>query len=330
MKLYQTDLQKEAAKIPTKVDFDTVKNDRGLLTTEDEKYKYGLSILGEQGEETVLQYLQEYGRKNWIIVRNLWMNYFGPFENDLTLFTGHKMYTFEIKHFKGEYTYNNGLSKIDGVRRNINPIHQARRNCSNVQEIVNETSVNVPVEGALIFSGMDNFVEIQSEVTDLEIIPRNYLYTYIRKIVQEEKNHRGRSLNFQMLMAQLEKYEIEKRFIPEPLSKDDMLRIKRGIYCAHCKSYDIQIRKHIVTCRCGFIENREEATVRTICDYGVLNYDKELTRKELLVFFNGQVSKTYLVNILNKHFIRVSKNSYTYYINKKLPYFRIKISFNID
>jgi hypothetical protein len=330
MRIYQTDLQKEAAKRPTKVDFDTVKNDRGLLTTDEEKYKYRLSVLGEQGEETVLQYLQKYGMKDWLVVRNLWMNYFGPFENDLTLFTSHKMHVLEIKHFKGEYTYNNGLSKLDGVRRNINPVHQARRNYSNVQEMMNEISASVRVEGALVFSGVDNFVDIQSEVADLQIIPRNYLYTYIRKIVQEEQSHRGRALNPEILIAQLEKYEIEKRFVPEPLSKEEMMKTKRGIYCAHCKSYDIQVRKHVITCRCGFIENREEATVRTICDYGVLNYDKELTRKELLVFFNGQLSKTYLINILNKHFTRVAKNSYTYYINKKLPYFRIKFSFDIE
>lgn len=328
MIIHQTELQKEVAKEPTKLDFETVRYNRGLITTDTEKYAYNRLVAGEMGEATVLKYLKEYGREHWIVVPNLWMNHFGPFEPDLILLTTHKPYVFEIKQFKGEYSYNDGISKIDNIQRNIHPIHQARRNYKNVQEMVNKVYSNMTVEGALIFSGVDNFVDIQSEVHDLQIVPRNYLYVYIRKIIQEENRFKETPLNTNTLLSQFEKYEIENSFLPEPLSKEEMAKVQKGIYCANCKSYNVQIKRYTITCKCGFIETREEATVRTICDYGVLNFDKELTKKELLVFFDGQVSRNYLSKILDKHFTKVNKGGHSYNINKKLPY--SKLSFKYD
>lgn len=77
-------------------------------------------------------------------------------------------------------------------------------------------------------------------------------------------------------------------------------------------------------------ESREEAIIRTICEYGVLNFDKALTTGKLLDFLNNQISRTNLLKVLKENFEMVYNSKYTYYLNKKLPYHKISREFHIS
>lgn len=326
MIIHQTALQKEVIKRLTELDFYLAADKHHLLKSEKEIYKLNRLLAGAEGERIALEYLKKFGKSHWVILPNFWMNYFGPFECDFILLTNYKCYLFEIKNYRSEFVYKDGIVKIDGIQRNFNPIHQTRRNYQNLQEIINKIFPHITVEGATIFTGINNAVFIKSEVSDIKIIPRSYLKWYIDQIIKEEQNSRGQPIDIKGLISQLLKFEIQQSYLPDAISQDRMSTAKKGIYCAKCHSYHVKVNRFSIECRCGYQEDRENAILRAIYDYAVLNYDKKLTTNNLLDFLNRQVSKTYLLKILNQHFTTVKKSSESHYIINDFSEFKSKLN----
>src|SRR5699024_9901468 len=79
----------------------------------------------------------------------------------------------EIKNYFGDFTFKEGISTLNQRHLTVNPVFQARRACSNLQEIFQKEKLTVPIEGSLIFVGVDNYVQIQSEISNLNIVTRN-------------------------------------------------------------------------------------------------------------------------------------------------------------
>src|SRR5690625_2983401 len=98
MNLLKTKLQKENAGLPTELEFSTIASLRNLHKTKTEKYRHRRLVKGAIGEEIVFEYLKTYGQKHWLIFRNIWLDYYGEFECDFVVFTGHKFYILEVKN----------------------------------------------------------------------------------------------------------------------------------------------------------------------------------------------------------------------------------------
>lgn len=157
MQIYQTNYQKEIAELyPTKID-----------------------------------YLQTYGKKHWIVLKKFWQNYSGRFETDIILFTQYKGYVIEIKNYKGEYSYNDGIIKINGRIRSANPFHQARRAYTNLENICLDHSYPTKFQGIVIFAGQ---------------LSRSYLTKIIKK-------------NFEVIENGSHSYIINKKFPFPTISK---------------------------------------------------------------------------------------------------------------
>ena len=60
---------------------------------------------GDQGEQKVLSYLQQFGSEHWWILPNLWLDYFRKFECDLLLLTSVGIYPFEIKNYAANLNF---------------------------------------------------------------------------------------------------------------------------------------------------------------------------------------------------------------------------------
>lgn len=209
-------------------------------------------------------------------------------------------------------------------------VQQAKNASIKIQELCQKVDRSIEVQGVLVFISADNHVEIKSDIGNLDVVPRAQLLNYIKEIVYEEQRSNRKPLDPKKLITYCEKFETSPPNPLVPISPAQMKKARKGIYCARCQSYNITNTKLYVKCNCGLEESREEAVVRTICDYGVLNFESPLRREEILSFLNEQVSRTYLISIIYKHF-RVSKNyRYTYFENKRLPYVKIKEDFQID
>lgn len=313
-------------KEPTKLDVERIVYQRTFSPSRDDYYKLKNLEAGVLGEQTVFNYLKKYGLDDWIVVRNIWLNHGGPFEADLILLTNHGPYLFEVKNYSSEFIFEKGVSSFNGQINSGNPINQTSRNTINLQNIWNR----VNVRGFLVLVGVDNYVEINSEIPDIKVVKRNELKREIGKIVKREDDYRGRPNNKKYLLKQLEKHEIERYHGPKPLSKKQLSRLRKGIYCLNCKSFDVDIKRKTVECACNFTEERELAILRTICEYGVLTFDKDLKVGNLAKFFGNQVSRLSIRKVLTKYFVKISNGSHTFYVNRGLPLDKLYKELNID
>lgn|SRR5699024_836579 len=324
MNLLQTKLQKENAALPTELEFSTIASHRNLHKTEDEKYKHKRLVKGAIGEEIVFEYLKTYGQKHWIVVRNLWQNYYGEFECDFAIFTGHKFYILEVKNYTGFFTFKDGISKRNGQKINGNCFQQVRRAYTNIQNICKEVSPAIPVEGAVIFPNVNNHIHILSEINDVSVVPRTYLKLFIDEMIRDREKHFNPRIKVEKVIQHLEKYEIVNSHFPEPYSKNQMKFAQRGICCMKCHSFDLTIHKHYVSCKCGFKESCGSAVLRSIYEYCVLTYSQNFTRQEISFFIDNQYSKSFILKVINNNFTKINSNKYTKYLNVLTPQFRLQ------
>lgn len=321
MIIHQSRLSSLSIQMPTLLDYKRVLKRRDILKYED----YGPSLYnletGESGEQELLTFLRDYGQKHWIVIRNLWMNHRGEFESDIVLITYHACYVFEVKNYIGHFEYENSLSRINGTNLPNNAISQAERAYIHLTNICHEISPSITTHGALIFIGEHNTVDILTKVSGVKVLSRNELRRYIETIANEEAIYPYAPIDSSKIIAHFEKYEITNPYKIQTVREETLAKVRKGIYCSKCFSYAIETSKLYITCACSHRERREEAVLRTICEYGVLNFEKESVGiRELLEFMDNQMNESYLRRILKKHFKMNRKNSHTTYQITHLPY----------
>lgn len=328
--VYQTDRLKENAKEPTQLDIERIIDQRSYHRTSQQKEQLRWLEAGEEGERIVFNYLEKYGKEDWVVIRNLWMNNGGPFEADFILLTNHGSYLLEVKNYTSDFIYEEGIVSFNEHKNSGNPIFQTRRNTINLENICLRSSNHGPVQGALILVGADNYTEINSRIDDIDIVDRTQLRHYIQQIVGKDHSIEGEFFNKKYLIRQFERFEINRYHGPNPVSKETINHLKKGIQCPHCKSFYKKTNQKIIQCTCGFMEEREIAVLRTICEYGVLNFTENLKIGELVNFLGGAISRGSLRKILRKYFQEVRNGRYTYYTNLKLPIYKLYKRLNIN
>lgn len=329
MPILQTNIQKENAKFPTRLEVLRELGKRGALDDEMKKELYKLE-LGNCGEQTVLKWLQEFGLNHWRVVRNLWLYRNGNFECDLILLTTAKICHFEIKNYTKDFAYQSGQCYFDGEKMSHNTISQAQRVFINFENILRNENIHVPLESIIVFASQHSEVNIKDTIQDVTIKTLNQLRDYIFQIAADEKSYRGERLDIRHFMQLIEKYEVANPpFQAEPITKETEHRLQKGILCSQCGSFDIDTSKSLIVCDCGMCEPRENAIIRTICEYGVIHFDKELVTADVLDFFDQEISRNTLFKYLDKHFERVGNNRGLHFINKTIPIKRCYVDFDL-
>lgn len=330
MIIHQTMLQKELAKLPNVLDFKRAVVHREIEDSKEIINQVRRLEAGVAGENLLVQKLKEFGKTDWTIIRNLRLKDFSTFEMDLVLLTRSCVYLFEVKNYTGSFEFNQGNSYFNGIELNSNIIQQTRNAFVNLKNICSEYSRNIRIKGILVFIGENNQVSIQSDTGDIRVLKLTDLHAFIREITEEENLNRFPTFDIEGLLAHLETFEITNNYLPVPLTAEEIELARGGISCSRCLSYDVTISRNYIKCSCGLHEPREEAMVRTICEYGMLTYDRDLTKGEVFKFLDGNASEKYLIKILQQHFETVNKNRYTYYENYQLPYNLIREHFYIE
>lgn len=284
---------------------------------------------GAGGEEFVMDMLATYGQSHWVVLRNLWLDCQGPFECDLAVITHAGFYPFEIKNYAGHFQFLNGNCLLNQKKIGYNPIYQANKSAVNMENMLREKFPSIHVGGALLFVGEHNMVEVHDSVDNIRIVMRNELRNFIWDIANQERHHQGPILNKDAILKWLEKYKTDNPFGPDPVSSVTADKLHKGICCSHCGSFELDTSKAYISCSCGMHEPRETAIVRTICEYGVIHYDKDLVTTDVLAFFDGQISRTNLLIYLNRHFTKLGKKKGARFLNKARPIHIVRDEFSL-
>ena len=306
--------QIEDAQFPTRLEHYTELNKRNALST-DHKNEFARLKSGFEGEQTILDYIEKYGEPHWKVFQNIWLNYYGKFEVDCMLVTHDQIYLFEIKHYTGHYIFQNSQCSCNGQKIGHNAINQAQKSHINFQNFLRQNQFNASVIGALIFTGIDCEISVHDDVDDLQIVTRNQLRNFIWQIRHTERNNSRSPIDTDHLIQIIDSYEINSPFLPEPISDETHSLLQKGIQCSQCHSFEIDTSKLYISCKCGMSEPRENAIVRTICEYGVIHFDKDLAITDILDFFNRDYSRGTIVKYLNKYFSQISTGRHIKYAN---------------
>ena len=248
-------------------------------------------------------------------MQNFWLDYFGTLECDGLLVARRDLYVLEVKNYSGLYEYENGLSKLNGRELSVNPVYQTQKATMKVRELVSSRFPNIKVLGVLLFVGIDSQIRIKSEGLDILIVQRHELKSFIESIAEEELSGWSNGENLNNVVQFIQTHQTKNPYPVEPLTPEVFAGLQKGILCDNCENSKVIVTKKFVKCTCGFIESREKATIRTICEYGVLNFTKPLTANALLDFFNGQASRGYIIKVLKNHFRLISRGREDYYEN---------------
>lgn len=293
---------------------------REALDSNQQRELYQLE-LGKIGEERIMKWLQEYGEPHWTIRQNIWLSHYGTFECDFILFTTYKIYLFEIKNYSRKFELRNGQCYLGGKKIGHNPISQAQKVFVNFENLMHQSHYQVPIETAVLFVGEHCEVCIHDEIQDVKVLQLNQVREYLWEIAAEEKCYYGDPVDVSRIQHILDKNRGENYYLPKINSFATESRIRKGVMCSNCGSFDIDLSKSLVSClHCRIREPRENTIIRTICEYGVINFDKDLDIVKVINFFDGAYSKETLRKYMNKHFRLKSNYKRRWYINDTVPF----------
>lgn len=317
------------AQLPTRLELYTELNKRNALL-EDTKDEFTRLKSGLDGEQTILDYIKQYGEPHWKVLQNIWLDHYGKFEVDCMLVTRKQIYLFEVKNYTGHYVFQNSQCSCNGQKIGHNAINQAQKSYINFQDFLRQNQLNIPVTGALVFTGIDCEITVHDEVDDLKIVNRNQLRNFIWQIRNNERNYTKSRIDIDYIQQILEDYEINDPFLPAPISDETSSLLERGIRCSQCNSFEVDTSKSYVSCKCGMHEPRENAIVRTICEYGVIHFEKDLVTTDITDFFNGAYSRLTITKYLARHFERIGYGRGTKYRNPAKSIWKLLPELNLQ
>ena len=165
MEEMQTMTQKSLIKYPTRLEiFRELDKREGLVRDKKLREEYVRLKKGAEGELALVHYLKKYGEEHWVILRNVWLDFYGEFEIDLLLITRAGLYAFEVKNYTGKLELVHSRCLMNGHTIGQNPFSQAQKVPIQLEKLFLHQPNPPKIQGVLIFIGENNRVEDRKSV----------------------------------------------------------------------------------------------------------------------------------------------------------------------
>lgn len=290
---------------------------RSKLTT-DQKRQLDRDEKGHYGETAYDDIIDENSSPSWYHFKNIWIDYLGHIQIDSLLITEGGVFLTDVKNYTSHYSYKNFMWTYQDkpLSKNIN--QQLLDNLIKCQSLGKLIPAMKDTQGNIAFINKRAIPNI------IDKMPVNYLlryqiYDWIDSLKQPVP---GNSIPIHKTVEQIKQF-----IVPNPYdhkyvcSDEDFQKLKRGIYCYKCGSFHLEIGSYFVSCSCGHQERTERAVLRTICEYGVLQSNKDLLVNTLYDFLDKKISKQFIYRKLQRFFVPVTgKIRTTCYKNPKMLY----------
>lgn len=275
-----------------------------------ENYRTG--FIGEG--EFLLMLLPEIP-KDWEVLADL--NFplaAGRMQIDVMLISPHKICHFEVKKLLQNYVYENGTWMCNGREIGNDFFIQMKRARGKLVENLQKIGVNVTVESKLILINEEDTVSIMDADQQNNYIKRWHVKGYLREIIQDTS---PALINPSKVAKEILKMTAPSHEGLNVRGSELVPYVRGGILCDSCGGGKIKYRQryHIQCKQCGSTESKERAILRTICDYGVLHYTKNLVLREVKAFINERSLDDTIRKVLRKHFDSVGYTKVREYVN---------------
>lgn len=290
---------------------------RGKLTT-DQKRQLDRDEKGHTGEIDYDQIIEENSSPSWYHFKNIWIDYLGHAQLDSLLITESGVFLTDVKNYTNHYAYTNFMWTYQNkpLSKNIN--QQLLDNIIKCQSLGKVIPALKDTQGTIVFINKRAIPNV------IDQMPVNYLlryqiYDWIDSLKQPVP---GNSIPIHKTVEQIKQFIIpnpyDQRYI---CSDDEFKKLKKGLYCCKCGSFHLEIRTYFVSCDCGYREKKERAVLRSICEYGVLQNNKDLSVDKLFEFLDQQIPRQFIYRKLQLFFAPIpGKNRTSSYKNPRMLY----------
>lgn len=285
---------------------------------------------GYEGEMLYDQIFDSIGHGNVLIYRDLFLSIDGSVtQYDTLIISDIGIISNEIKNFSGSVTFRDGSWYRGNFAIPNDAFSQLNRSVGKLMELRNTSRSDFKVSGKLIFPN-DNFTFHSDDQSNWnKIILRSGLRDYFRQFNQSGIVAGNK--------AQYISWLISSSIVENPYFKPevDKTRLKFGLYCGRCGSFNLSKKRFHLTCnKCGSTECNETHLLRAMNDYKFLFYNQPMTRNSLLEFIDYDLHFKAVSRALLKHCYTNNKGTRTTYtfkyfdfedaVNKSDAYMRYK------
>ncbi|WP_077618908.1 nuclease-related domain-containing protein [Bacillus sinesaloumensis] len=236
------------------------------------------------------------------------------FQIDSLLMTQKKSYIFEVKNFDGDFYIENDRMHMLTGKEIKNPLIQLSRSESLFRQLLQELRLNAVVESKIVF-----------------INPEFYLYDAPQKgpfVFHAQLNRFLKSLDNAAGTTGVSdgRLRFAKRLVDLHIAKSPFSKIpaytyeelEKGIVCKRgCLDYEDTNRQTLVCKKCGFVEDKETAVLRSIEEFKLLFPDKQITVNIIHEWCKVIKSKKTIQKVLTKNFDLILSGKGSYYVDKK-------------
>lgn len=283
---------------------------RRTQLTNVEKSWYKTFLKGYEGECLYDEIFEDVGHDDVLVYRDLYLKVGKSVtQYDALVINDEGIVVNEIKNYTGEYKVEGGDWFRNGQRISEEPIAQLNRSVGKLIGLKNSVNGKFLVGGKLIFVSDDFYLQNDDNSLWAKIVVRMDLRRYLRKFRGGKIGNKS-----QFIIRMLSENIVENPYIDNSVDEG---RLKRGLYCGQCGSFNLmKSRFHLVCSECGSKESNETHLLRAMSDYQVLFYGKPMTRTSFINFIGHCLTPRVVYRLLLKHCYVDKKGNQTAYIFK--------------
>ncbi len=240
---------------------------------------------------------------------------------DKLLQVGERLYLINVKNYSGNYQFKSGSWYHNNVILAHSIFTQIDRAHDILAKILSDSHINLQIVKVIVFMNANTKLDVQ-DPTDILTMSFGSFFDWMQRNIKEAE--------FLPMPNERPWQQTLQKFLVLPYkNKADfsMVRgrkLKVGIRCPNCGKFEWQVLRFSLRCKnrkCRFGESKEQAYVRTICEYGTLFFTQDLRFRNVRNFFGDVVNESYLRYILGKHFKPGGKKARQYcYVNKGMRF----------
>jgi len=234
------------------------------------------------------------------------------FQIDSLLITQKKIFIFEVKNFEGDYYIKDERLHMINGKEIKNPLIQISRSESLFRQLLQELRFNVPVESHVIFINPE-FYLYEAPVNG-PFVFHSQLGRFLKKIdAGAASGVSGGHIELAKKLASLHITKNPYSRLPDYTYEE----LEKGIVCkCGCLEYEDTNRQTLVCKKCGFVEDKELAVLRSVEEFRFLFPEKRITVDVIYNWCKVIRSKKTIQKILSKNFDLISFGRGSYYVDK--------------
>ncbi|HLR53754.1 MAG TPA: nuclease-related domain-containing protein [Pseudogracilibacillus sp.] len=282
---------------------------RVRLTNEEENVLHN-GLHGYLGEKSFATILEANFSGNFSVLYDVLLEYQNShFQIDALLMQDEHLYLFEIKHFYGDYVYqDDNFYKLKPKKKIKNPFHQLQRTEDLLREWLQSHQLSCTIHAYVIFNH-PSFTLYQAPILPNMILPPQQ-QRFIQTLSKKYSNPSSKTEKMNQVIQR--NHLTNNPFAYKPAYT--LNQLKRGIFCLACNNMMKRKTKYKMQCViCLKQESIESAVLRLAVEWNVLFENWKITTSALFHFCAEELPPKTIRRILKQYLHKHSKNRGMYF-----------------